>query len=142
MKIEKHIEAIKETLDTINSALEDEEGLIKYQRRIALMISLGIAELVELYFHKLNIIKEGARLKHDWFKKRDIKKILSNQITTHIENVSNIDIILEICKKIEDKRNDLAYSSPIEEDEILREEISSFLEIKKLIEDSVGELGV
>ena len=142
MKIEKHLEALRETIDEINTALEDEDGLIKHQRRLALMISLGVAELVEIYFHHLRIIKEGSRIKHEWFKKKDIKQVLSRQIISSIDDVQNIDKILGICKNLEIKRNDLAYSSPLVEEDLLKEEINSFFEIKKLIEDVIGGLGI
>lgn len=140
MKIEKHLEALKEVMEEIDSALNSEKGLLKHQRRLALMISLGVAELIELYFHRLDIIKEGSRIKHDWFKKKDIKLILSNQLTSPIENVKNIDQILEICRQIEDKRNDLAYSSPLEEEDLLKEEINNFFEIRKLVEEVAGKI--
>ena len=142
MKLEKHFEALRETIDEINSALEDEDGLLKHQRRLALMISLGIAELIEVYFRKLQIMKEGSRIKHDWLKKKDIKEILSNQITSSIDNIKNIDKILEICNKVEKRRNDLAYSSPLTEEDLLKEEINDFFEVKEIIENVVGELNL
>ena len=52
MRIEKHHEVLKEVEDEINTALQDPGGMRKHQRRLAFMISLGIAELVEMYFHK------------------------------------------------------------------------------------------
>ncbi len=59
-----------------------------------------------------------------------------------IENAKNIDKILEICKEIEDKRNDLAYSSPLEQDELLRDEINNFFEIKTIIEEGIGGIEI
>ncbi|MBI5392276.1 hypothetical protein HZA96_00265 [Candidatus Woesearchaeota archaeon] len=138
MKIEKHQEALKETIDEISQALEDKEGLLKHQRRLAFMISLGISELIEIYFHKLKVIKEGSRIKHEWFKKKDIKKILSQQIVSPIDDIKNINKILILCKELEDKRNDIAYSSPLADEDILREEINLFFEVKKLIEEVIG----
>ncbi|MBL7160263.1 MAG: hypothetical protein ISS93_00215 [Candidatus Aenigmarchaeota archaeon] len=138
MKVEKHLEILKEVEDEIGSALEDQKGLAAHQRRLAFMISLGITELIELYFHGLKVMKEGSRIKHEWLKKKNVKEILSNQIIKPIESVKEIDKILAITKAIEEKRNDLAYSSPVEEEEILREEISKYFEIKKLIENIVG----
>ncbi|MEK6857416.1 MAG: hypothetical protein AABX39_02395 [Nanoarchaeota archaeon] len=138
MKLDKHIIALREVIDEINSALEDEEGLIRHQRRLALMISLGMAELIEIYFHKLHIMKEGSRIKHDWLKKKDIKEILSNQITSSIDSVEEINELLKICKKVEDRRNDIAYSSPLDEEDLLKEEINDFFKLKELIEKIVG----
>ncbi len=142
MRVEKHIEVLREVEDEIKAAMEDSEGLIKHQRRLALMISLGIAELVEIYFHKLGIIKEGSRIKHEWFKRKSIKEMLSNQIVRPIDSVKRIDEIVSISNRIEERRNDLAYSSPLDEDEILREEISSYFEVKSIIEKEVGDIHV
>ena len=142
MKVEKHIEALREVEDEIKAAMEDPDGLIKHQRRLALMISLGIAELVEVYFHKLGVIKEGSRIKHEWFKRKSVKDMLSNQIVSPIESVKRIDEIVSISNHTEERRNDLAYSSPLDEDEILREEINSYFEVKGIIEKEVGGLDV
>ncbi|MBL7206774.1 MAG: hypothetical protein ISS36_04210 [Candidatus Aenigmarchaeota archaeon] len=142
MKIEKHLEALREVEDEINSSLEDPDGLIKHQRRLAFMISMGIAELIEIYFHRLDIMKEGSRIKHEWLKKKSIKDILSNQIVKPINSVECIDKIFSISKEIEDKRNDLAYSSPLEEEDILKEEINQYFQIKKIVEKIVGDLNV
>ena len=64
MKEEKHEEIIKEVLDEIESALKDNRGLVSHQRRLIFSITLGAANLLELYFHKLNIIKEGSIVNH------------------------------------------------------------------------------
>lgn len=138
MKMEKHFDVLKEVEDEIDSSIKDPVGLIKHQRRLAFMISLGIVELVEIYFHKLGILKEGSRIKHEWFKKAKIKEFLSKQITAPIEKVNKIDHILSISKNIEERRNDLAYSSPLDRDEILRDEINSYFEIKKIVERESG----
>ena len=142
MRAEKHMEVLREVEDEISSSLDDKGGLIRHQRRLALMISLGVAELVELYFHRLNIIKEGSRIKHEWFKRKSIKDMLSNQIVKPAGSVKNMDKILAASKGIEDRRNDLAYSSPVEEEGILREIINQYFEIKKIIEGEVGGLNV
>ena len=140
MKMEKHVEILDEMENEISSALEDPKGLRSHQRRLAFMISLGTAELVEVYFHMLKIMKEGSRIKHGWFKKKNIREILSNQIIKPIETVRNMEKILSITRVVEEKRNDLAYSSPVEEEEILKEEVNQYFEVKKLIEKEVGDL--
>lgn len=142
MRTEKHTDVLKEVEAEISASMEDPEGLIRHQRRLAFMISLGVADLIELYFHKLGIIKEGSRIKHEWLKKKSIRDMLSGQIIKPIDSVKWIDKILCISKDIEEKRNDLAYSSPVEEEEILRNEIMSYFDIKKLIEGEVGDLDV
>lgn len=138
MRLEKHIEALSEVMDEIKSALEDPNGLEKHQRRLALMLSLGICELIEIYFHKLNIMKEGSRIKHDWFKQKRVKEKLSNQVISDLSNVKNIDKIIDIAKGIEEKRDDMAYGAPIGEEDLLKHKINDFLKLKKMIEEEIG----
>ncbi|MFH1638303.1 MAG: hypothetical protein ABIB71_07805 [Candidatus Woesearchaeota archaeon] len=57
MRKEKHEETVKEVLDEIENALNDKRGLLAHQRRLAFSLSLGAQNLLELYFHKLDIIK-------------------------------------------------------------------------------------
>jgi hypothetical protein len=142
MRIEKHIEILREVEDEINSSMKDPEGLIKHQRRLAFMISMGVTELVEIYFHKLGIIKEGSRIKHEWFKKKTIRELLSGQIIKPLETVKNIENILSISREIEEERNNLAYSSPVEGEDILRDTINQYFEIKRTIEAAAGGLNV
>ncbi len=137
---EKHLESLKEVLDEINSALEDSRGIGQHQRRLALMFSLGICDLIELYFHKLGIIKGGARIKHDWFRQIRIKEKLEQQLTCPISSIPKIDEMISIAVDIEESRDDLAYGSPVKEEEKLMEKINQLLYLKKLIEEQVGEL--
>ena len=139
MRKEKHEESLKEVMDEIRSALQDRRGLVSHQRRVAMMISIGICELVELYFHRLGIMKEGSRIKHEWFKKSDIKERLENQITGRIGKVKKLDNVIELAKDIEDSRNDLAYGSPSNE-ELLHEKIKTFLRIKEMVVEETGEI--
>lgn len=91
------------------------------------MLSSGAAEVLEVYFHRASIMKPGARIKHNWLdrNRKNVKEKLSNQVTGNLEKLEILDKLLELCKRIEGKRNDLAYGSPIEDEE----------EIKKLIDD-------
>lgn len=140
MRLEKHIESLKEVLREIESALEDAQGLASHQRRLAAMLSLGICELVEIYFHKLGIMKEGARIKHGVFRKGNMDEVLSNQITAPLKAVKNMERILEIAVDIENSRDDMLYGSPVNEEEMLKEKIDEFLDLKKLIESEIGDM--
>lgn len=140
MRIEKHKESLNEVLDEIKTALEDPKGLKNHQRRLAMMLSLGTSELIEIYFHQHNIMKPGARIKHNWIKRKNINQKLSNQITGELNQIKNLDLILEKARKIERSRNDIAYGSPIEDEESLKEKIDLFFEIKDIIEDEVGDI--
>lgn len=140
MRLEKHIEGLKEVLSEIESALEDTRGLASHQRRLAAMLSLGICELVEIYFHKLGIMKEGARIKHGLFRKNNMEELLSNQITAPLDSTKSIGRILEIVVDIEESRDDMLYGSPLNEEELLKEKIDEFLDMKKLIENEIGDI--
>lgn len=140
MRLEKHIESLNEVMDEVKNALEDPKGIKKHQRRLAMMLSLGICELIEIYFHKLGIMKEGSRIKHDWFKQKRIKESLSKQIICELDNVKSIDKMIGIAKGIEEKRDDMAYGAPVKEEELLKEKINDFLKLKMIIESEVGEI--
>ncbi|MBU2639606.1 MAG: hypothetical protein KKG75_02760 [Nanoarchaeota archaeon] len=134
MKKEKHDEILKEVLDEIEAASKDSNGLVSHQRRLAFLLSLGAETLLELYFHKQDIIKEGSRIDHRWFKKRkeNVLKKVQDNITSQVKSIKNIDEIINKMREIEEKRDDLAYGAPATED-ILQEKINLFFELKKLI---------
>ena len=134
MRRERHEEVLKEVLDEIGSALDDEHGLLTHQRRLAFSLSLGAVNLLELHFHSLNIMKEGSMIEHTWFKrsKKNILEKLGKQITSPINSVEGIEDIVEIIRYIEEKRDDLVYGAPASED-ILQNKINSFFKLKKLL---------
>ena len=98
MKKEKHEEILKEVLDEINTSLKDSRGLLAHQRRLAFSLSLGACNLLELYFHNLNIIKEGSKINHMWFKRKQetIFEHVQNQITSPIDSIENINKTLRV----------------------------------------------
>ncbi len=140
MEVKKHLEILKEVMDEIEAAQHDPHGLLHHQRRLALMLSLGVCELIEIYFHKQNIIKSGSRIKHDWFRQKRIKEKLEEQLITSIGSIPKIDLVIQLAADIEKSRDDLAYSSPQHDDKVLQEKIGQFLELKRIIEQQVGEL--
>nr|AQS29064.1 hypothetical protein [uncultured archaeon] len=131
MKEERHIEILKEVLDEIEIALRDERGLVTHQRRLAFSLSLGVVNLIELYFHKLSIIKEGAKINHKWLKRKreTLFEHLQQQIISPIDSIENINSIVDIAIKIEEKRDDLAYGAPSTE-KVIQEKINLFFELK------------
>lgn len=134
MRKERHGEVLKEVLDEIETALKDKRGLVSHQRRLAFSLSAGAANLIELYFHSLNIIKEGSQINHLWFKKRKEKVLaqLQKQIISPINSVENINKIIDLAIKIEEKRDDLAYGAPAEE-KILQDKINLFFQLKEAV---------
>ena len=133
MREEKHNEVLQEILDEIESSLKDKRGLVSHQRRLAFSLSLGAITLLEIYLHKLNIIKESSKINHIWFKRKKstVLEYLEKQIISPLKDIENIDEIIEIIMKIEEKRDDLAYGSPATE-EILQEKINLFFRLKDL----------
>lgn len=134
MKQEKHEEALKEVEDEIETALKDTRGLIRHQRRLAFALSLGAVNILELYFHKQSIIKEGAKIDHSWFKrkKETIFEHLQQQLTSPPETLEKMQEAVTLVAKIEEKRDDLAYGAPASE-EILQEKINLYFKLKKLL---------
>ena len=134
MKKERHQEVLKEVLDEVESALNDVNGLIAHQRRLAFSLSLGAVNLLELYFHNLTIMKEGSAIDHTWFKrkKENVLEKLQKQITSPINSIKDIDIFVDIIRKIEEKRDDLAYGAPATE-EVLQEKINLFFKLREML---------
>lgn len=132
MKEEKHGEVLKEVLEEIETAIKDVRGLSPHQRRLAFVLSLGTATLIELYFHKLDIIKEGARINHLWLKKKKekVKEALQKQMVCPLDSVKNLDLLLDLAITLEEKRDDLAYGASSSE-EILRQKINLFFKLKE-----------
>lgn len=140
MRLEKHLESLHEVLDEVESALNDSRGINTHQRRLALMLSLGFCELIEIYFHWLQILKPGSRIKHDWFRQKRIKEKLEQQVTAPLSGLAGIDEIISLAVQLEESRDDLAYGSPVNEEEFLRSRINLFLKLREIIEDKMGAL--
>lgn len=134
MKKEKLELGLKEVLDEINTALKDSRGLVSHQRRLAFSLSLGASILLELYLQNLDVIKEGAKINHLWFKKKkeNTLKILQNQIVPPIDSVKDIKNITDLIINIESKRDEIAYGSPVSE-EILQKKINLFFKLKEMV---------
>lgn len=134
MKKEKHEEILKEVDEEIKLALEDNRGLLPHQRRLIFMISLGAENLLELYFHRLDVIKVGTKLDHRWFKRRKehIYDRLQNQITSEIRNIERIEEIIDLIVQIEDRRDELVYGAPTSE-RVLQERINLYIKLKEVL---------
>ncbi len=126
-------------MDEIKTALEDSRGVEKHQRRLAFLLSTGSTELIELYLHKVGIMKPGARIKHTWLRRKNVKEKLKNQVTGDLDEVGKLEEIIDLSREIELSCNDLAYGSPIGGEEKLSELINKFLEIKGIMEDETGD---
>ena len=135
MKEEKLNEILNEVLEEIEQALKDVRGLVSHQRRLAFSLSLGSIVLLELYLHKLGVIKAGSKINHLWFKrkKESIFEQLQNQVSVPVESIKNIENIVDIVVRIEEKRDELAYGAS-SFNELLQEKINLFFELKRIVE--------
>lgn len=133
---EKYKEIFSEVMDEIESSLKDPKGVIAHQRRLAFSLSFGMVNLLESYLDKLNVLKPGAKINHLWLKKKkeNVKKLISNQITSQIDSIENINKILDVAFKIEIERNELVYGKKVSEN-ILNKKIDLFLNLKKELEN-------
>lgn len=133
---EENKKIIEETIDEINSALQDSKGIQSHQRRVSFLLSLGSVALIEIYLEKQKVFKSGGKINHLWLKKskENAKKLISNQIICPIENLEKLDKILDSAYEIEKERNELAYGKQVSEEK-LNKKINLFIELKRGVEN-------
>ncbi len=131
MKIIAHENVLKEVDAEIKLALT--EGLLKHQRRLMSMISLGVANLIEYYLHKKRVINPGTNIKHNTFglSLKNIKVKLRAIISKPINEVENLNEIIVLAHAIEEDRNMIVYGAESKE-KILRKKIDLYLKLKEL----------
>ena len=132
MKFEKHLERLKESLEVIDESIE--KGVVSRQRNIGFNVSAAAVDMIEMLFHKNELIDSGYIVKHEWFKsKNKIKEKLDFDFSKKKE-------ILELMFSIEEKRNLLCYGSPQPEEET-KAIIKKFNQLKELfIEAGLNEI--
>ncbi|MBI4451761.1 hypothetical protein HY642_07340 [Candidatus Woesearchaeota archaeon] len=137
MQEQKHLAALAEVSATISDALAAQD-LLGHQRRLMAMLSLGTQHIIELYLHRLAVMKPGAQLKHEWFKLSEprLHERLSSALTKPWNDVSRSAEIATLARKLELERNDIVYGAPLPNDLPLREHIDRFLEIKRIISEA------
>lgn len=129
-------EIIQEAVDEIETALQKAEGVLSHQRRLAFLISAGGVALLESFLQKRQVLKPGAKLNHQWFKKNkeNVKKIIASQLSSPIESITEIDKFLDQLYSLEKERNQLAYGKKSTEEK-MKALIDNFLEFKKAVEN-------
>lgn len=132
MKPDKHKMILQEVAEEIELALRDPRGLLPHQRRIAFVLSLGTVNLLEIYFHKLNLIKEGTKIDHRWFKKEkdNAKQRLMGCVVRPVSEIPNINQLLDLAYEVEKDRDNLVYGAPATE-ALLKKKIGLFLMLKE-----------
>ena len=126
MRTEEHMAALSEHEENLKLAIE--RSLLKNQRNIGYNASQASVELFSIYMHKLNLIIVGENLDHRTFK----TKVVDTRIPKDFPNKMKI---LELMRKLEEKRNILCYGKARPENEI-KEVIMAYNELKGII----GEL--
>jgi len=125
MNIDKHNERLKESLEVLDESIS--KDIVKRQRTISFNCSVASADMFEVYLHQKDFIDPGFIVKHEWFKsKNKIKEKFPFEFP-------NKDRILNLMGKIEEKRNDLCYGSPKDE-EVVKEVILNFNKLKQLFQ--------
>ena len=132
MKIESHLENLKESLAVIEESII--KGLIERQRTIGFHTSAASVDLLEMLLHKNSLIDPGFIIKHEWLKsKNTIKEKFSF-------NFPKKEEILDLIYEIEEKRNILCYGKP-QKIEIIQEVLNNFNQLKRLFKEvGVNEL--
>jgi hypothetical protein len=129
MKIESHLENLKESIREIEESIS--KGLISKQRTLGFHASAGAADVIEIILHKNNLIDSGFIVKHEWFNsKRKIEEKLNFEFPRKKE-------ILDLVVKIEYVRNSLCYGKR-QEEEKLEELVSDFNKLKEFFMEVTG----
>jgi len=133
MRLDKHMEILKEVDETVSEALKSRD-ILTHQRRLISMLSIGAQQLLEAYFHRLNVIKPGTQVKHEWFGmgERNLDDKLASILTTKTGKIPRLGEVLVFARRIESGRNELIYGSPAVDGRLLREKIDAYLEMKRL----------
>lgn len=123
MKIESHLENLKESLTVIEESII--KGLKERQRTIGFHTSTASIDLLEILLHKNNLIDPGFIIKHEWLKSKNTIK------EKFPFNFPKKEEILDLIYKIEEKRNILCYGKP-QRIETIQEVLENFNTLKKL----------
>ncbi|MFA4886700.1 MAG: hypothetical protein WC595_00665 [Candidatus Nanoarchaeia archaeon] len=126
MNIETHEKKLKESLEPIQESVE--RGLDERQRTIGFNTSAACADMLEILFHKKNLIDPGFMVKHEWLKSKN-----------KVEEKFPFDFpkkkeILELVLKIEERRDVLCYGKP-QKVEVIKSVLENFYEVKKLFKE-------
>src|SRR3989344_1505962 len=110
MKIEHHLENLKESIREVESAVK--EGLIHKQRTLGFHSSSAAIDMLEIILHKNKLIDPGFVIKHEWL---NAKRKTEEKLPFCF---SKKDEILKSIMRIEAVRNRLCYGKRGEEKEL------------------------
>ena len=132
MKIESHMDNLRESIEEINDSVS--KGVESRQRTLGFHTSAGAIDMLEIILHEKNLIDFGFVLKHDWFnsKRRVLEKLDFD--------FQKKDEIIKLMLKIENVRNKLCYGKR-QEEKVLIDLIENFNSLKKIfLEETKYEL--
>jgi len=123
MKIESHLENLKESIKEIEDAIT--EGLTKKQRTLGFHTSAAAIDILEIILHENNLIDPGFVIKHEWL---NSKRKTSEKL--HFDFPKKKEII-KLIKNIEEIRNKLCYGRR-QDEEILGDLVKNFNKLKEI----------
>ncbi|MFA4819466.1 MAG: hypothetical protein WC613_00740 [Candidatus Aenigmatarchaeota archaeon] len=127
MRIEEHRKALEEHERNIRRCIDD--GMEKNQRNIGYNISQASIEMLSIYLLKLKLVQVSINFDHRIFKhSKSIREKLVFDFPRKTE-------IMDLMRKIEEKRNILCYGKRKSEKEIV-EMLAFYNNLKEI----VGEL--
>lgn len=126
MKIESHLENLKESTKEIEEAIT--KGLSKKQRTLGFHTSAAAIDMLEIILHKNNLIDPGFIIKHEWFNsKRKIEEKFHFDFSDKKE-------IIKLITNIENVRNNLCYGKR-QEEETLEKLVKDFNKLKNIFKE-------
>ena len=126
MKIENHLESLKESIREIEEAVT--KGLTEKQRTLGFHTSAGAIDMLEIILHKNNLINPGFMIKHELFtSERKMKERLPFEFPRKKE-------IISLITNIEGVRNKLCYVKR-QEDEVLNKLVKDFNKLKEFFKE-------
>lgn len=123
MKIESHLENLKESIREIEESIT--KGLSKKQRTLGFHTSAAAIDILEVILHKDNLIDPGFVIKHEWFNsKRKIEEKFSFDFSHKKE-------VIKLITDIESIRNNLCYGKR-QDEKTLEKLIQDFNKLKDI----------
>ncbi len=129
MKIESHLESLRESFGEVDAAIQ--AGLISKQRTIGFHTSSAAVDMLEVIFHQRNLIDPGQVIKHEWF---DSAKTTARRFPFDFPHKNEI---LALMWSIETPRNNLCYGKR-QSEEVLEKLIQDFARLKQLFQEVTG----
>lgn len=123
MKIESHLENLKESVREIEEAVA--KDLTEKQRTIGFHASAGAIDMIEIILHKNKLIDPGFIIKHEWF---NSKRKVSEKLNFEFPKKKTI---IELTTSIESVRNKLCYGKK-QESSVMERTIKDFNKLKKI----------